>query len=129
MNVRLGLQNYLLLDNDGNLTDVGQALFEAPTDLIRYELLGTHILRNLRGSVFVETVRDMARSGSEINLNTLRQELEVRGVHSSTANKSMSILRLWLAKAGVFSPKGYRIDVSQYERLLGIDTAELAHTC
>lgn len=125
MNVRLGMQKYLLLDSHGFLTEVGESLNSAPTESDRSEILGRHILLHLNGSVFVETIRDMQRAGERITLSELRSALEIRGIHTSNANKSMSVMRLWLARAGVFSDGQYTVDVTRYEQLLGLATKEL----
>lgn len=126
MNVRLGLQNYGLLGRDGHLTEVGKSILNAATDTSRYEILGKHILLNLNGSVFVQTIREMQMAGETITLPSLRKALETRGIHTSPANKSMSIMKLWLAKAGVFKAgRGYEVDVARYESLIGLGTADI----
>lgn len=123
-NVRLGLQSYGIIDKGLNLTKFGENLVNTDTDESAYEHLARHILLNLRGSVFVETIRDMQGMGDQITLNTLRQSLADRGIHTSPANKSMSVMRLWLERAGVFR-SGYDIDIARYELLLGAMSDEI----
>ena len=72
----------------------------------------------------------MTAAGTEVNLTTLRQALAERGIHYPPGGKHPSMMRLWLAKAGVFVGARWQIDNLRLKEVLGIDPADfdtLAH--
>jgi site-specific DNA-methyltransferase (cytosine-N4-specific) len=125
MNVRLGLQKYEIIDGLGNLTELGDHLRDVSTAEERLEIFGRHILLNLNGANLVQTVLEMQAAGETITLISLREALEIRGIHTASANKSVSIMRLWLQKCGVFV-EHYRVDMKRFKRLVGMDAEEVA---
>jgi hypothetical protein len=124
MNVRLGLQKYEIIDHKGNLTELGGHLLEAATPEERLEVLGRHILLDLNGANLVQTILEMQAAGETITLISLRAALEIRGVHTTSANKSLSIMRLWLQECGVFV-EHYRVDMKRYKSLIGMDAEDV----
>jgi site-specific DNA-methyltransferase (cytosine-N4-specific) len=124
MNVRLGMQKYELIDSVGNFTELGRRLLNSVTPEERLDLFGRHILLNLNGANLVQTVLQMQAAGETITLLSLRPALEIRGIHTSSANKSISIMRLWLQECGVFS-EHYRVNMKRYESLIGISADEV----
>ncbi len=91
-----------------------------------YTRLARHILLNLHGMTLVQCIRDMAGAGEQVNLTTLRQGLGERGIHYPSGGKHPSMMRLWLAKAGVFVGGRWQIDTRRVEDILGIDSDEFA---
>ena len=88
MNCRLGLKNYRILDEAWKLTPVGKTLLSLKSDPEKmYAFFARHILLNLNGMGFVQCVLDMRDSLQRITLETLKPELEARGIIVS-ANKS-----------------------------------------
>lgn len=126
-NTKLGLIGYGILDRKGNYTDFGKALYDLRTDeAALYKALARHILLNLRGMSLVECIRDMTAAGEEINLTTLRDALGVRGTHFPKGGKHPSMMRLWLAKAGIIIGSRWQIDEAKLQDVLGTDPAEFA---
>lgn len=120
MNCRLGMKAYGLIDDDANLTDFGRELYSIKDDEPKlYETLARHILLNLKGMALVQCIRDMTAAGEIVNLTTLRSSLAERGVHYPPGGKHPSMMRLWLAKAGVFVGERWQINELRLTAVLG----------
>lgn len=120
MNCRLGMKAYGLIDEDANLTDFGRELYSVQNDEPKlYETLARHILLNLKGMALVQCIRDMTAAGEVVNLTTLRSGLAERGIHYPSGGKHPSMMRLWLAKAGVFVGERWQINELRLAAVLG----------
>jgi site-specific DNA-methyltransferase (cytosine-N4-specific) len=127
-NTVLALRVYGLLDEDGATptTLAGELLAIATTPDMLYERFAKHILVNLRGIPFVETLEIMQTAGEKITLHTLRKRLEQRGLHVPRGAVHLSSMRLWLAQAGIFDasvkggPRLYEVDQVRLNEILGI---------
>jgi Restriction endonuclease len=124
-NVALGMQKYGLIEKDGTLTSLGSELLGLsgkPVDM--YRRFARHILVEMPGALLLDTVRDMRAAGEPTSLNDIRKALLDRGMHTPTANKSISLMRLWLDEAKV-TTKTWGIDEIVYREVLGISEPEL----
>ncbi len=127
-NTVLALQAYGLLGEDYETptTLAGELLAIADKPGLLYERFAKHILINLRGIPFVETLEAMQTAGDKITLHTLRKRLEQRGVHVPRGAVHLSSMRLWLAQAHVFDPsiKGgprlYEVNHMRLKEILGV---------
>ena len=127
-NTVLALRAYELLEEDGATPAAlaGELLTIADRPDALYERFAKHILVNLRGVPFVETLETMQTAGEKITLHTLRKHLEQRGLHVPRGAVHLSSMRLWLAQAGIFdaSAKGgqrlYKVDQMRLQGILGI---------
>lgn len=125
MNCRLGLKAYGLIDEGANLTDFGRQLHALRDDGSKlYEALARHILLNLKGMAMVQCIRDMTAAGESVNLTLLRAGLAERGVHYPSGGKHPSMMRLWLAKAGVFVGERWQIDELRLHVILGTNLSD-----
>ncbi|MBK9154268.1 MAG: restriction endonuclease [Chloracidobacterium sp.] len=123
MNTRLGLQSYEILGRDGRLTELGEELYSLRSnEKALYGRLAKHILVNLQGTTLIQCLQDMEAAGERIDLVKLRKWLAERGVHFPRGGKHPSMMRLWLAKGGVFVGT-WRVDEHRVKELLGM-TAE-----
>jgi len=114
------MKAYGLIDEDANLTDFGRELYGIKDDEPKlYQTLARHILLNLKGMALVQCIRDMTAAGEVVNLTTLRSGLAERGVHYPSGGKHPSMMRLWLAKAGVFVGERWQIDELRLAAVLG----------
>ncbi|MGE0972125.1 restriction endonuclease [Klebsiella sp. WOUb02] len=123
MNCRLGLKAYGIINADGKFTDFGRKLLTlkiSSSDL--YKELARHILLNLNGMTLVQCIKDMTVAGEIVNLTTLRKGLAERGVHYPSGGKHPSMMRLWLAKAGVFIGSRWQVNDQAIKDILGLDT-------
>ena len=117
---------YGIIDAQGNFTELGQELYDLRSDEKNlYRTLAKHLLLNVSGIVLIECLRDMQRAGEAPSLPVIREALEERGVHTSTAGKSVSLLRSWLAKAGLFRSQ-WVPDSKVYLEILGRTEPEIA---
>jgi site-specific DNA-methyltransferase (cytosine-N4-specific) len=64
----------------------------------------------------------MTVAGEEVNLTSLRDGLKARGLHYPPGGKHPSIMRLWLAKAGVIVGNRWQVDEIKLREILGIGT-------
>jgi site-specific DNA-methyltransferase (cytosine-N4-specific) len=117
---------YGLIDDTARFTDLGWQLYELRADeQDLYRTLARHLLLNVSGIALIECLLDMQRAGESPSLPTIREALEERGVHTSTAGKSISLLRLWLGKAGLFRSQ-WVPNTKAYHELLGRSEEEIS---
>lgn len=126
-NTKLGMIAYGIIDRDANLTDFGSELSALKDDKpALYQRLAKHILLNLHGMTLVRCIQDMVAAGEVVSLTTLREGLAARGVHYPSGGKHPSMMRLWLAKAGVFVGARWQINTHRVEDVLGLNPDEFA---
>ena len=114
----------LIEANDTTLTASGRTLYDFRADAATlYENFARHVLKHCQGMNLVQCVLDMQAAGEEIDLTKLRRWLEERGLTVPRGSKSMSTMRLWLEKAGVFV-SGYRVDQGRINDILGLGIEE-----
>jgi site-specific DNA-methyltransferase (cytosine-N4-specific) len=124
-NTKLGMIAYGLIDREANLTELGRHLLNLKDDeAALYAALSRHILLNLNGMSMVQCIQDMIAAGEQVNLTTLREGLAVRDIHYPSGGKHPSMMRLWLAKAGVFVGDRWQIDEARLKEVLGIAGSE-----
>lgn len=124
-NTKLGMIAYGLIDRDATLTEFGEELLKLTDDEPKlYEALAKHILLNLNGMTMVRCIQDMVASGEVVTLTTLRDGLKERGVHFPRGGKHPSMMRLWLAKAGVIVGNRWQVDPHRIEDVLGLNPDE-----
>jgi site-specific DNA-methyltransferase (cytosine-N4-specific) len=121
-NCKLGMIAYGIIDRDARFTLFGEELYKARGDESRlYELLARHILLNLKGMTLVQCLQDMVAAGEEITLDSLRIALGERGVHFPPGGKHPSMMRLWLAKAGIIMGARWQVNTIRLRAVLGAD--------
>jgi hypothetical protein len=124
-NCKLGMIAYGVIDREARFTPFGERLFGLRGDeTALYEDLARYILLNLRGMTFVQCLQDMVAAGEEITLDTLRLALEERGVHFPRGGKHPSMMRLWLAKAGVIVGTRWQVNPIRVRAILGVDPGD-----
>lgn len=124
-NCKLGLIAYGIIERDARLTDVGESLHALRGDeATLYDALARHILLNLHGMTLVQCLQDMVASGDEITLDTLRTALAERNIHFPRGGKHPSMMRLWLAKAGVIVGSRWQVNPIRLRSVLGTDPSE-----
>ncbi|MDQ3399238.1 MAG: hypothetical protein M3511_16030, partial [Deinococcota bacterium] len=127
-NTKLGMSAYGIIKGtkDTCLTNFGEELHALKEDEEKlYRHLAKHILLNLHGLSMIETIKDMQASGTTPNLGSLREWLEERGIHFPRGGKHPSIMRLWLAEAGVFNPSGWRVNQARVDEILGVTEEDI----
>ena len=71
--------------------------------------------------MLIQCIQDMTSAGEEVNLTTLRDGLADRGLRYPPGGKHPSIMRLWLAKAGIFVGSRWQIDTIRLQDILGAE--------
>ena len=124
MNCRLGMKAYGLIDKDSSLTAFGEALYGMRSNQeLLYTELARHILLNLKGMAFIQCIQDMIVAGEDVNLTSLRDALAERGIHYPSGGKHPSMMRLWLAKAGIFVGERWQVDDARLNEVLGANSS------
>lgn len=124
-NCKLGMIAYGIIDREARFTPFGETLYGLRGDeAALYEGLARHILLNLKGMALVQCLQDMVASGEEITLDTLRESLGERGVHFPRGGKHPSMMRLWLAKAGVIVGARWQVNPIRLRAVLGVDPGD-----
>ena len=124
-NTKLGMIAYGIIERDASLTELGRELLALRNDPeALHSRLAKHILSNLHGMTLISCIRDMEAAGEPVNLTTLREGLAARGVHFPRGGKHPSIMRLWLAAAGVFVGRRWQVDPFRVEEVLGVGVDE-----
>lgn len=128
MNCRLGMKAYGIIDDEAHLTPFGKSLADLVGDeAALYDAFARHILVNLNGLALVRTIQDMFGAGETVNLDTLRQALLDRAaLRFPRGGKHPSMMRLWLAKAGVFVGSRWQVDELRVRALIGVDSEDYA---
>lgn len=126
-NCKLGLIAYGIIDREANLTAFGRELYDLRgEDAALYLALARHILLHLKGMALVQCLLDMVAAGEEITLDSLRLALEERGIRFPRGGKHPSIMRLWLAKAGVIVGSRWQVNTIRLREVLGTDPEDYA---
>jgi len=124
-NCKLGLIAYGIIERSGCFTKFGRHLHDIrKNEQALYRSLARHILLHLNGMTMLQCIQDMTSAGEEVNLTSLRNGLNERGVHFPAGGKHPSIMRLWLAKAGVFVGTRWQIDTIRLREVLGTNPDE-----
>jgi site-specific DNA-methyltransferase (cytosine-N4-specific) len=123
-NTKLGMQAYEIIDDDANLTALGEDLYEVrEAEQKLYETLARYILLHLHGMTYVQCILDMLAGGEDVDLVKLREWLAERGIHVPRGGRHLSSFRLWLEKAGVFTHL-YRVDEARLNAIAGVSMEE-----
>lgn len=124
-NTKLGMIAYGLIDKDANLTKLGHQLYQIRAYKKKlYKEFARHILLNLHGITLIQCVLDIQTAGETVELIKLREWLEERGIHFPRGGKHVSIIRLWLEKAGIFL-KGWQVNETRLEEIMDASLEEV----
>lgn len=92
-----------------------------------YDTFARHIMLNLGGLRVVEGAEQMKMdieadlSNEKITGDSLARHLTEQGFQVTEHNTAINSLRMWLAKAGVFSTNGWEVDLGAKTRIIGLD--------
>jgi DNA modification methylase len=124
-NTLISLKSYGIIDHDGALTLFGKELVAAQGDLAAaHALLAKRLLVDMNAVAIVETLREMAAAGLKIELKSLPDELQQRGIEASSNSSDLSGVLGWLREGRVLVNR-YDVNDSQYSALTGTPSGTL----
>jgi hypothetical protein len=97
-----------------------------------YDAFARHILLNCNGLRVVEAVEQMQAdrraglSSADVTADSLARNLSAQGFRVTEHNTAINSMRMWLAEAGLFSPRGWDVDAAVKERLIGLPDETVA---
>ena len=128
MNTRLSMRAYLLLNEDNQLTEVGQRLLALKTQPDEmYAVFARHILLNLRGLDVVNAIDTLIKTGEQPTQLTIADFLNAQGIYVPKSSTHISKLCGWLRQAGIFD-SGRNFDSLNMDRvamLIGANQTEV----
>lgn len=102
-----------------SLTAFGKQLMDLQGSIAEaHRLLARRFLRELGGTILVETLREMKSASIPISLHSLPPELRTRGLSVSDNSSDLSSICAWLREANVLKDK-YDVNIPTYENLTG----------
>lgn len=120
------VQYGLLEPTTYRVTDLVSRLLATPDEDALHAEFARHILLNLGGLRVVEAAQQMALENRPVTGDSLAGELTDQGFVVGVHNTAINSLRLWLAKAGVFSSRGWVVDSAVKSELVGLDDSQIA---
>ena len=124
-NTKIALSSYgLLSDGDIHLTEVGENLLAIEDDELMHKAFAKHILLDLNGLVFVETLRRMYLNGDPLTNESVNIALIKQGFHLQQTSNNAQVMKLWLEKANIVN--GWKINENALKELLGMESSEIA---
>lgn len=125
-NTLIALKTYGIVEgDDAVLGAFGKELLASQNDLPQaHAILAKRILVDMDGVNIVETLREMASGGIQINLISLPGELMLRGVEASDNSSDLSGVLGWLREGQVLLNK-YDINEPKYSALVGTPSETL----
>lgn len=115
----------LLSPGDYQATDLAVRLVKLPAAQ-GLEEFARHILLRLNGLRLVEMAERMDLEGLQITGDTLAAYCSDQGFNVIVHNTAVNTMRMWLAKVGIFSGRGWDVDPEAKARILGLADTEVA---
>jgi hypothetical protein len=120
-NTRLSMRRYLLIDDQNQLTEVGQHLLDSKANQDElYADFARHILLHLRGLEVVNAIDTLIKTGEPVTQLTIAEMLNAQGIYVPASSTHISKLCGWLRYAGVFRSEGtFDLDMDHVTQLRG----------
>jgi hypothetical protein len=125
-NTRLSMRRYLLIDDQNQLTEVGQQLLDLKANQDElYADFARHILLHLRGLEVVNAIDTLIKTGEPVTQLTIAETLNAQGIYVSASSTHISKLCGWLRIASVFRSEGtFDLDMNRVTQLIGATQEE-----
>lgn len=128
-NVSATLGNLGLFDRKtGTLTDAGEHIRAAASEIEASERLIAHVVEHHNGMRIVEAVRALNRRTEKVTKDSLKRELQLLGVEGlSSGTTDHTTLANWMAAAGLLNKsENYAPRDGALKRVLGVSSEERA---
>ncbi|WP_067677223.1 restriction endonuclease [Tsuneonella dongtanensis] len=128
-NVLRGMAQCGLIQRNGSrvtadLTDVGEAIRSAPSASDASDIFSKHLLENCFGSELLDIVASLRARGLDLTVESIRDELALRGFQVNENEGNASKMRLWLEASGVID-KDWNVDEPKLTALVGASSTVL----
>lgn len=124
-NIRLGMKNYGIVDQNGRFTDVGEKLYSLRNDEEElYERLAEHILLELDGIKAMDIIRDLQLAGEQTTTSNIYRELDRQyDIYVHEGSTHWNQMRGWLSEAGLINTQTSYIEVDwqKLDRIVGVN--------
>lgn len=124
-NVRLGMKNYGLVDQNGQFTDVGEELYSLRNNEEElYRRLAEHILLELDGIKVIDIIRDLQLAGEQTTTSNIYRELDRQyDIYVHEGSTHWNQMRGWLSEADLINTNTPRIDVTweKVDEVVGVN--------
>jgi len=126
-NTSISLKSYgvVIGRNTIEITEVGRSLLSITDDEQLKKEFAKHILLNLNGLVFIETLRRMYLSGDSLTNANINIALIHQGFQLQQTSNNVQVMKLWLEQAGIILGD-WKINEAALKELLGIESSEIA---
>jgi len=126
-NTSISLKSYGIVTgrNTIEITEVGSNLLSITDDEQLNKAFAKHILLNLNGLVFVETLRRMYLNGDNLTNANINIVLIHQGFQLQQTSNNVQVMKLWLGQAGIILGD-WKINEAALKELLGIESNEIA---
>lgn len=125
-NTKISLTSYeLISDGDICLTEIGEHLLNIEDNTEMLKEFAKHILLQLNGLVFVETLRRMYLNGDSLTNANINVKLIQQGFNLKQTSNNAQVMKLWLAEAGIIVGD-WKVNETRLKELLGIESNEIA---
>lgn len=126
-NTSISLKSYGIVAgrNTIEITEVGRNLLSITDDDQLRKAFAKHILLNLNGLVFVETLRRMYLNGDSLTNANINIALIHQGFQLQQTSNNVQMMKLWLGQAGIILGD-WKINEAALKELLGIASNEIA---
>lgn len=126
-NTSISLKSYGIIAgrNTIEITEVGSNLLSITDDKQLKKAFAKHILLNLNGLVFIETLRRMYLNGDNLTNANINIALIHQGFQLQQTSNNVQVMKLWLSQAGIILGD-WKINEVALKALLGIESNEIA---
>lgn len=126
-NTSISLKSYGVVTgrNIIEITELGRNLLSITDDEQLKKAFAKHILLNLNGLVFVETLRRMYINGDSLTNANINIALIHQGFQLQQTSNNVQVMKLWLSQAGIILGD-WKINEAALKELLGIESNDIA---
>lgn len=126
-NTSISLKSYGLVagKNTIEITEIGRNLLSITDDEKLKKEFAKHILLNLNGLIFIETLRQMHLNGDRLTNANINIALIHQGFKLQQTSNNAQVMKLWLSQAGIIL-NDWKVNEAALKELLGIESRDIA---
>lgn len=126
-NTSIALKSYGLVTGRKtiSITETGKKLLSVSDAEQMKKAFAKHILLNLNGLIFVETLRRMYLNGDSLTNANINIALIHQGFQLQQTSNNAQVMKLWLSEAGIILGD-WKINEIALKELMGIESSDIA---